>query len=167
MHITIGESASNQFDFWTIAGPAAAILAALAGWLVVERFARARERRADLRSLISILDDSIERIVEQAVDFYSVPGDDKTAQVIANSLKAKLAALSTHLNTIRHCGINLNTDLEMKAFRQAVTGGAFESAIRPVIPTDCLKFRKISMTAEDLSLKVKAEFFREITQARS
>ncbi|MEL7707446.1 hypothetical protein AAG593_04885 [Citromicrobium bathyomarinum] len=166
MNVSFGSTSDAQFEIWTALGPASALVVALIGWWVVEKFARARERRSDLRALIKILDDSIERIVEQSLDFYSIAGNDPRAPLIANSLKAKLATLATHLNTIRTGGIDIQTDFEMKAFRQAVTGGAFESSLRPVIAGDSVKFQTIVMAAEDLRLKVKAEFFRKIAGHR-
>jgi hypothetical protein len=164
MYIQIGQAVDKSADWWTLIGPASTLIAAIIGWVIVERFARKRERRTDLRTLIQVLDDSIDRIVTLAGDFYALDGKDKQAPIIANSIKAKLATLATHLNTIRQGGVDLNTDLEMRTFRQAVTGDAFESAIRPPIPLDSVKMATIRMTGEDLILKVKAEFFRSITK---
>lgn len=164
MYVQIGQAVDKGTDWWTLVGPASTLIAAIIGWVIVERFARKRERRTDLRTLIQVLDDSIDRIVTLAGDFYALDGKDKQAPIIANSIKAKLATLATHLNTIRQGGVDLNTDLEMKTFRQAVTGDAFESAVRPPIPLDSVKMAAIRMTGEDLSLKVKAEFFRSITK---
>jgi hypothetical protein len=163
MYVQIGQAAEKGLDWWTLAGPSSTLLAAIVGWLIVERFARRRERRTDLRTLIQVLDDSIDRIVNLAADFYALDGKDKQAPIIANSIKAKIATLATHLNTIRKGGVELNTDLEMRTFRQAVTGGAFESAERPPISSDSITMATIRMAGEDLSLKVKAEFFRSIT----
>ena len=164
MLIQIGQATAEGVNWWTLFGPTSALVAATVGWVIVERFARMRERRADLRTLIQILDESIDRIVVLAADFYALDGQDKQSPVIADSIKAKLATLATHLNTIRQGGIELNTDMEMKIFRQSVTGGSFESAARPAIPLDSVKMATIRMTGEDLSLKVKAEFFRSITK---
>ena len=164
MYIQIGQAANKGLDWWSLIGPSSTLAVAIVGWLIVERFARKRERRTDLRTLIQVLDDSIDRIVSLAGDFYAIDGSDKQAQVIANSIKAKLATLATHLNTIRQGGVELNTDMEMKVFRQAVTGDAFESAVRPAIPLDSVKMATIRMAGEDLSLKIKAEFFRSITK---
>jgi hypothetical protein len=161
--IQVEQAAQGGHYYWALFGPTSAVLVALVGWLIVERFARLRERRSDLRTLIQILDDSIDRIVDLAASFYALDGSAQEASVIATSLKAKLATLATHLNTIRQGGVTLNTDLEMKAFRQSVTGGAFESVMRPAIDLNSVKLATIRMAGEDLSLKIKAEFFRSIT----
>ncbi len=164
MQIQVGEATSAGIGVWTVFGPTSALLVTLFGWWIVERFARQRERRSDLRALIEVLDDSIDRIVQLSFEFYSLDGKEEQAAIFASSIKAKIATLATHLNTIRQGGIELNTDSEMKAFRKAVTGGAFESLLRPSIDAKSVKMETIRMTGEDLSLKVKAEFFRSITK---
>ncbi len=155
-------SPSSEIDWWSLAGPGATIVVALIGFVIVERFARAREKRSDLRVLLEVFGDSVSRVVSDACEFYVLDGSDAKARALGTGLKAKLQALFEHMETMRAGGMNLVTDDELKKLRQEVTGGAFESLIRPPIPANSAKIHDISVVAEDLKLKVEAEFYRKL-----
>lgn len=162
MLITISPATSASPDWWSLLGPAATILVALIGWMIVEKFARDRERRSDLRLLLSSVSESIGRIVSDASDFYCLDGRDPKALALSQGLKSKIQTLSEHLTTLRTGGMELDTDQELKALRQQVTGGSFDSLVRPACSPDAQKLHLIALSAEDLTLKIEAEFYRKL-----
>jgi hypothetical protein len=149
-------------NFWSILGPASTILAALIGWIIVERYARGREVRGDLRLLSQSVVEAIDRIALESFEFYSLDAKDPKASALALSIKSKIQTLSSHLTTLRAGGMRIETDPELLALRKEITGGAFESALRPPFQPDSAKMLQIRSVCENLKSRVESEFYRDL-----
>lgn len=158
--ITIGGGGGS--DLWSVLGPASTVFVALIGWIIVERYARAREVRSDLRLLSQSVVESIDRIAIESFEFYSLDGRDPKASALSLSIKSKIQTLSSHLTTLRTGGMRIETDSELVALRQEITGGAFESALRPPCEPDSTKMLQIRSVCENLKSKVESEFYRDL-----
>ena len=144
----------------------AALLVVL-GWRVLERFARERERRGDLREAVKIFREVVDEVTVAAASFYQLPGDSPAAITVARTIRAKIGVLPDYLDTIRGAGMVLTTDDALRMFRQAVTGGEFDSFTRRPQPAGAPSGDSIVMAGQHLSRAVQTELFRFLLTTRS
>ena len=136
------------------------------GWLVVERFARRRETRNDLRTAVSSFSDAVEEVNVAAVTFYKLAGNSPQAMSLAATIRSKIGSLADHIAILRDAGLKLDADELLKRFRQAVTGGDFESLARQSLPDGSQAFVKIAQDAQALTRIVQLEMFRFLLPPR-
>lgn len=150
----------HSLEIW--APTAVAILVALAGWYLVERFARKREKRADLRELSKAFAGSVDDIVLTASGFYRLNGADPRSFALAASLRAKLSDLPKILNTFADAGMQFDATSQMKRFRQAVTGNDFDSLARTATEPNGQIYNVIAGAAQDLVRQVNFSIFNKL-----
>lgn len=134
--------------------------------MFVERFARARERRADIRTLITAFEAAVEDIVQSACTYYALAGSDARAIAIGTAIKAKLSRLHKHLEVLSTSGLKVDANDQLKVFRQTVTGGEFESFNRIAQPEGSHLYMKVANAGQDLSGTVKIELFRRLAETK-
>lgn len=127
----------------------------IAGWIVVEKFARRRERRTDLRGAVSDFAKAVDEVVAASTTFYQLAGNDPQAQSLAATIRIKVGSLSSHLILLRESGLNLETDELLKRFRQSVTGGAFDEVSRQPLAKDSPTFARLAADGQSLSREVQ------------
>jgi hypothetical protein len=143
----------------------AAVMVAI-GWLVVEKHARRREKRADLRSAVLSLSDAVSEVRKASLAFYGLHGNDPQATSLAATIRAKIASLSDQLAILKSAGLDIDTDELLKRFRQSVTGGDFESLDRQPRPESPIAFERISADAESLTREVHIAMLRVLLDAK-
>jgi hypothetical protein len=127
---------------------------------MVERFARARERRADIRSLIGAFRENVDAIVSDGIAYYQMPGASPQAMTLAALIKARLQSLNDQILAMREVGLPINVDQQLKSFRRAVTGGEFETFNRAAEPTNSHVYAAITSAGSTLANAVQLELFR-------
>jgi len=138
------------------------ILAAVLGYLIVERFARRREGRTDLRVIATFFRESVDDIVEDAIAFYREPGGSPRARSLSVTIRSKVASLSDILSTLRAGGVAIEVNDELILFRQAVTGADFESLGRPALVSDDVRYINIAGAAQQLQRKADLSFYQSL-----
>lgn len=136
------------------------IIAAIVGYMIVERFARVRERRADLRILLASFRDAVDSVEADVVRFYRLHGASPAGRTLAASIKTKIATLAEILEVMRMGRIDVEGSDELRLFRQAVTGGDFDSWQREPLPEDSPNFVAFSKAAQQLQRRVDLSFYR-------
>ncbi len=136
------------------------------GWWIVERFARARERRADLRALTNSFGDAIDGVLSDATKYYQTEGVSAEAVALAMSIKSKLSLISEQITVLRDAGLNIEVSDQLKQFRQAVTGGEFESATRGALQGNQQIFVSMAAAGQNLDRAVQLAFYRDLVSPR-
>lgn len=149
----------KQFDWWTLAPSIITLAVAAVGWAIVERFARARERRSDMRAMSDSFRSAVTEIVAGAVQFYQLEGSSAQARALAATTRAKFGALPALMDAMRNGGMLLKADDELRLFRQAVTGDTFDSLVRAPSPPDAAIYVSIAAAGELLSRAVQLSVY--------
>ena len=136
------------------------------GWIVVERFARRRELRGDLRSAVTSLSNAVDEIRAAAVTVYCLAGNDPQTLSLAATIRLKISALSEQLSILKEAGLDIDTDELLKRFRQSVTGGDFESQARQPLQADSPAFAKVSGDAQALAREVQTAMLKKLLNVR-
>ncbi|WP_157094105.1 hypothetical protein [Sphingomonas mali] len=153
-----------------LAAFAPAILAAFfvgMGWIVVERYARRREIRSDLRDAADLFEDTVDDIVAMACKFYLLAGADPHSVSLATSIKSKIQALSPLIDVLSGGGIRVDARDAIRLFRQAVTGGSFESITRGALPESSPMFTKMEAAGQDLVQIVRLSVFQTLIDRKA
>ena len=153
---------ASGFDFAPLIPPLVAGLIVAAGWRVVEHYASKRERRADLRESLKVLEGAITSIVAVATKFYQISGRNSQGPALATLIKAKIQSLTQLIGLIAESGVEFDATEEMKLFRQAVTGGTFESATRAVLKENDSKFLMMDAAGQNLVQTVRLATYRAL-----
>jgi len=125
------------------------------GWVVVERFARRREARTDLRDAVNSFTKAVDEIRTTSVTVYGLSGSNPQARSLSATIRAKISALSDHLTTLESAGLSGDhTDL-LKVFRQSVTGNDFESIKRKPLPANSPLYPEIAGNGEALARSIE------------
>lgn len=133
------------------------------GWIVVERFARARERRADMRELSKIFSSAVDDVVATAHEFYLLSGRHQRASALATLIRAKLGALPRLLEAIRETGFDIEANDQLRHFRQSVTGGTFDQSDRIASVPDAAIFPEITAAGRSLAAEVQIALIRKMS----
>lgn len=139
----------------------------MVGWLIVERFARERERRADLRALTLSFRDTIDDVLADATKYYQIAGSAPESGALAISIKSKLALLPEQLSVLADASLFIEVGDQMKQFRQAVTGGQFESTLRAPSSAGSEIFVSMAASGQHLNRAVQLSLYRELVKRRS
>ena len=140
---------------------------AVVGWTIVERFAREREKRADLRALTTSFREAIDDILVDAAKYYSISGNAPEALSLASSIKSKLALLSEQMTVLTEANLLPTGNDYMKSFRKAVTGGDFESATRVASSSGSEVFVVAASAGATLHRAVQLSLYRELLRRRN
>ena len=159
-------AAKKGFAFVDLMPALVAGIIVVLGWLVVERFARRRETRNDLRTAVSSFADAVQEVSDAAVAFYKLAGNAPQAMSLAATIRSKISSLADHIAILRNAGLELDADELLKRFRQTVTGGDFESLSRQSLPNGSQGFVKIAQDAQALTRVVQLEMFRFLLPPR-
>lgn len=154
-------------DWWSLAPAGLAAAVAVVGWIIVERFARARERRADLRALTNSFRDTIDDILSDASAYYQMAGTAPEAGALAISIKSKLSLLPEQLAVLADAGLPIEVGDQMKQFRQAITGGEFESAGRKPSQAGSQIFVAMAASGQHLNRAVQLSLYRDLVRRGS
>jgi len=130
------------------------------GWYVVEKYARQREKRSDLRSAVLSFADAVGEVREAAFVFYRLHGNDPQATRLAATIRSKVSSLSDQLAIMKAAGLEIESDELLKRFRQSVTGGEFDSSARQPLAENSSAFLKMNADAESLSREVHIAMLR-------
>jgi hypothetical protein len=140
----------------------AAVVVAALGWFVIERFARERERRADLREMVKGFGTSVDDIVQTAAEFYGLSGSEPRALLLASAIRAKISGLQRIVAAINEAGLSLEVNDQIRLFRQSVTGGDFDSLARAPRQTGSMIDHSIRASGQDLSREVQLSLYRAL-----
>lgn len=132
------------------------------GWHVVEKFARRREQRADLRSAVASLSGAIAEILDAANALYLLAGVDPQARSLAATIRVKIGALSDQLAILSQSGLVIDTDELLKRFRQSVTGGDFDSESRQPLAANSPAFVKMSGDGQALTREIQTAMLKKL-----
>lgn len=132
---------------------------AVIGWLIIERFARRRERRQEIRDLIKQVRETVDDILEDSIEFFSLDGGDPQAQRLSVSIKAKLALIAKLISVIAQAGLNVKASPNIIRFRRAVTAEPFDSAARLASEANAHRLALIAAEGHDLVATIEARFF--------
>jgi hypothetical protein len=136
------------------------------GWFVVEKYARRREKRADLRSAVSSFAAAVAEVREAAFAFYCLPGNDPQATSLAATIRSKIGSLADQLAIMKSGGLEVDSDELLKRFRQSVTGGDFDSLARQPLSGSSTAFVKMGADAESLNREVHIAMLRVLLDAK-
>jgi len=150
------------FDFASVLPALVGGLIVILGWRVVEHYARKRERRTDLRESLKILEATVDDIVEVATKFYQITGKNPDAPTLATLIKSKIQSLNPLILLISDSGVTVDATEELKLFRQAVTGGNFESASRGASPAKSAKYVKMEAAGQNLVQAIRLATFKTL-----
>jgi hypothetical protein len=142
------------------------IAAAVLGYILVERFARKREARNDLKALLDSFTSTLERILTDATAFYAEAGATPRARALASVIKSKVAFLAEILDAMRSAGVNVQADVERTALRKSITGGLFDSLARPGLAANDSKFVEMADATEQLRRRVELSFYNSLVRDR-
>lgn len=133
---------------------------------MVERFARRRESRTDLRTAVTSFTKAVDEIRVASVTLYGLSGSDPQAGSLAATIRAKISALSNHLATLETAGLtNDHSDL-LKIFRQSVTGDNFDSLSRQSLPAGSPLYAEIAGNGEALARAIEIEMLAHLLKRR-
>lgn len=128
------------------------------GWRFISRDNDRRERRKEVRALLTEIRSAILSVEAEAYEYWGMPatGSEKVARKIKRDLK-HLAGMVTTLK-----GLNPKFDLDnlLNKYRQDLTGSDFEGLVRPARPSNDGLFVEISQSAVELTSAMN-EFFRQ------
>lgn len=152
---------STPPSFWAdilrVAIPAALVVV---GWLVVSRQHDSRELRKEIRGIISLLSDRVDKCKASALLYYAEDDDDK-ADSLAGSIKSDLSFVTSYLAVVRLAGLKINASRQFNRFKRAITGGYFETARRH----DQLAIphwrEELEQSAADLVLYLEGRYFKD------
>lgn len=156
---TTSQSSEKRPEYIAFIPAVLAALVIILGWQVAERYARQKERRADLREAVSAFGTAVTEIVDAASIFYRLPGNDQHAMTLAASIRSQIAVLAEHAEALTDAGLNLSTADVLKRFRQAVTGGEFDSMSRQVVADPGRISAVIALAGQALARNVQASLF--------
>ena len=141
---------SKGFDWNALIPALLAATLVIVGWIIVERFARRRETRSDLRAAVVNFASAVDEVTTAAVAFFVLSGVDHRASSLAASIKSKISMLSDYMHTLQDAGLRFEADDLLKQFRQSATGGDFESAARQPLASNSPALTKIANDAQSV-----------------
>lgn len=109
--------------------------------------------------MLNELDASVAEVMKEAEAFYTLSGSNLQAMALATSLKVKLKTLFDLIDALERSGLRLDAEEELKRFRQAVTGGQFESSNRVAIAAGAPILQNISAAGSQLSRVARLAYF--------
>jgi hypothetical protein len=105
---------------------------------------------------------AVNDVLTAAVAFYRLPGSDAQARTLAATIRVKSGALFDQLLILKQAGLDIDTDELLKRFRQAVTGGEFDSQLRAPLNDNSPEFELMSGAAHTLTSTVQTAMLRKL-----
>jgi hypothetical protein len=106
------------------------LLLTIIGWWVVSNQNDRRERRKEIRELIKQVEQRVDTIISTATAYYALDGKDLKCPELAAKMRYNISALEPLRKRIKIAGLECEIVEEIISFKQAVTGGQFESVGR-------------------------------------
>lgn len=148
---------------WVV--PVAQVFGQVIGWLVIvigwrfiSRDNDRRERRKEVRALLTEIRSAILSVEAEAYEYWGMPATG--SEKVARKIKRDLKHLAGMVMTLK--GLNPKFDLDnlLNKYRQDLTGSDFEGSSRPARPSNDGLFVEISQSAVELTSAMN-EFFRQ------
>jgi hypothetical protein len=114
-------------ESWT---PYLPLALTMVGWIIVSRQHDRRERRKEIRDLIKLIELRVDEVLKNATEYYTLDGDDPKCQAIASKIRYGINGIDPLQKRLRVAGLDAKISDELVVFRQAVTGGSFDSSAR-------------------------------------
>lgn len=131
-----------------VIAPLVQITLAFTGWKIILWDNKKRENRKEARVLIDSISRRVESIEELAKIYYSSV-DDQSEKRAAN-LKNEIKKLNASIVVLTRINSGFTSTEHQSTFRNAVTGGDFETASRTTKSANDPYFEKVSEGAIDL-----------------
>jgi hypothetical protein len=147
----------SQIEFFV---PYFPLVLTMIGWAVVSSQHNKRERRKEIRDLIRLLEQRVDNILEHASEYYSLDGTDKKCPLLRSKIVSNFTALSQLLARLRSAGLLLGADVEFISFKQAVTGGQFESQARKKIDASSITTLESATVGFAFVSKIENAYFK-------
>jgi hypothetical protein len=153
---------ARSVDWFALLPTGLTIIAAVLGYMIVERFARRREARSDLRVIAKSFREAVDNILEDATAFYRESGGSPRARSLSVTIRSKVASLSEILSALGAGGVTIDANDELILFRQAVTGSDFESLARLPLMAEDVRYISIAGAAQQLQRKADLSFYQSL-----
>jgi hypothetical protein len=119
--------AKTAIESWL---PYLPLVVTLVGWAVINGQNNRRERRKELRDLIRQVEQRVDSILDNAASYFALDGSALASRELEHKIRSGFSGTSQLLSRLKAAGWNHKTQEEFIAFKQAVTGGQFESTSR-------------------------------------
>lgn len=140
--------------------PAISWVLVIVGWGIVSRGHNRREDRKEARASLIHIGDLIRKIEENSHLYLVSSASSPESRTLSIAIKRDLKRLAGDLQRFEESCEGIQYRLDLIAFRQAVTGGEFDSKKRSVCGSDSVKLAEVSSAADDLLAALEAAFVR-------
>ncbi len=130
------------------------------GWWVVQSQIKAREDRREAWELITDFKSAIRDVEVDAIKYWVSEKTDPGCKNLAFRIKTKSKELGVFTNIFKLRGKELKVNKNIVSFRQAVSGGDFESSARERLDQNNIKLYEISDNANKLIIAIEKSFFK-------
>lgn len=129
------------------------------GWIIVSRQHDRRERRKEIRDLIKLIEVRVDDVLKSATEYYALDGDDPKCQAIAFKMRYGISGIDPLQKRLKAAGLDVKVSSEIRAFRQAVTGGSFDSIVRKKNDTNGWAVAEAAASGFELVGKLEETYF--------
>jgi hypothetical protein len=140
--------------------PAISWILVIVGWGIVSRGHNKREDRKEARASLIQLGDLVRKIEENAHQYLVSSAASAESRTLSIAIKRDLKRLAGDLQRFAESCNGVQYRLELIAFRQAVTGGEFDSKKRTACGADSVKLAEVSTGADDLLAALEGAFVK-------
>ena len=133
-------------------------LTVIAGWYIVSLQQNRRERRKEIREIISDIKAHVDFIVSNSVKYFKEK-DDQEADAIAGNMKYDSIMISKALLLLSTAGLNVDCSEEMTDFRNSAMGEFFETSDRKKQLSDPSWIQDLGLNAGTLLDKIETSYF--------
>jgi hypothetical protein len=141
-------------------GPAISWVLVILGWWIVSRGHNRREDRKEVRAALTHIADLIRTVEENSHHYLVSSTSSPENRTLSIAIKRDLKRLAGDLQRFEESCEGAQCRLELIAFRQAVTGGEFDSKKRAVCAPDSVKLAEVSSGADDLLAVLEGAFVK-------
>ncbi len=129
----------------------------IAGWIVFDQLARARDRTNRLSSQVDDAVARVEKIEESALRFWQFPGADRDQQNFQRRrMILKIDHLERRISELGKKRLIPSFDSEINDFSKAILDDDGESLDRAALPLHDPRFDRIADAAKELTSKLRA-----------
>jgi hypothetical protein len=149
-------ASKSLIDVWT---PYLPLVLTMLGWSIVSRQHDKRERRKEIRDLIKLIEQRVNDVLTNATEYYSLDGKDSKCQAIAFKIRYGISGIDPLQKRLRVAGLDVQISSEISAFRQAVTGGTFDSSARRKSDSNGSVMADAAASGFDLIARLEETYF--------
>jgi hypothetical protein len=149
-------SNTTLIESWT---PYLPLVLTMIGWIIVSRQHDRRERRKEIRDLIKLIELRVDDVLRNATEYYALDGDDPKCQGVGFKMRYGISGIDPLQKRLRAAGLNVKINDELVVFRQAVTGGSFESSVRKKNDTNGSIMAEAAASGFELVGKLEETYF--------